>query len=186
MNQQTFSLQPFRKSRRSHQSSLVPDIKITGAIARNENNLLDIYYVLQGDLTKIEIPEVADIPARENELWETTCFEFFIGIKNSLRYWEFNLSPTGNWNIYKFNGYRQGMREEPKISLLPFHVEHQLDNFSLKLQLDLDKLVPIRQKLNIAISAVVKDKNRNISYWALKHCGDVADFHLRNSFNIEI
>ncbi|MEM7553830.1 MAG: DOMON-like domain-containing protein [Cyanobacteria bacterium P01_A01_bin.84] len=185
MNQQTFSLQPFRNLRRAKQLFLAPEIKITGAIAR-DHNLLDINYLLQGDLTKIEIPKVAEILTRKNELWETTCFEFFLGIKNSLRYWEFNLSPAGHWNIYKFNGYRQGMQEETKITSLPFKVENQLDTFSLKLQLDLDKLVPIKQRLNIAISAVVKDKNKNISYWALKHCGEVADFHLRDSFTIEV
>ena len=64
----------------------------------------------------------ADMPARRDRLWEETCFEFFLAVKNSPRYWEFNLSPAGHWNVYRFADYRQGMQEEPAFASLPFSV----------------------------------------------------------------
>ena len=66
------------------------------------------------------IPAPADLPARKHGLWEETCFEFFLGVKDSPRYWEFNLSPAGHWNVYRFAGYRQGMEEETAFTALPF------------------------------------------------------------------
>ena len=178
MNQQSFSLQVF-------DPSSAPDLQITGSIARS-GNILTISYMLQGDLTKIEIPVTADIPSRKNELWEETCFEFFLSMKNSSRYWEFNLSPSGDWNIYRFDEYRQGMREEMAITSLLFSVQHQSDILQLTLELDLSKIIPAQQSLDIAIATVVKDKNGEITYWALNHCGKQADFHLRDSFVVEV
>ena len=178
MNQQIFSLQPFDRSS-------VPNLQITGSIARNSNTLI-VSYILQGDLNKIEIPSTGHTPSRKNELWEATCFEFFLGMKNSSCYWEFNLSPSGDWNIYRFDNYRQGMQEEIAVTSLPFNVRRQSDALQLTLGLDLSKIIPANQSLDVAITTVVKDKDGEITYWALNHCGEQADFHLRDSFVIEL
>src|SRR4030042_7193941 len=42
--------------------------------------------------------------------------------EGSERYWEFNLSPAGHWNVYRFASYRKEMREEPAFASLPFRV----------------------------------------------------------------
>ena len=178
MKQQSFCLQPF-------DSSSTPDLQITGSIARTSNTLI-ISYILKGDLNKIEIPSTAHTPSRKNELWEETCFEFFLGLKNSSCYWEFNLSPSGDWNIYRFDNYRQGMQEEIAVTLLPFSLRYQSDALQLTLELDLNKIIPAEQSLHIAIATVVKDKDGEVTYWALNHCGVQADFHLRDSFVIEV
>ena len=177
MKEQSFCLKPF-------QSSLISELQITGSVTRN-NNILVISYALQGDLNNIQISKAVDIPKRKNELWEETCFEFFLGINGSPRYWEFNLSPSGHWNIYKFDNYRQGMQEETAIQLLPFNIQHQLDYLQLTLKLDLAKIITAEQDLDLAIATVIKDTDGEITYWALKHCGEQADFHLRDSFLIE-
>ncbi|HEY9846852.1 MAG TPA: hypothetical protein V6D03_11730 [Candidatus Caenarcaniphilales bacterium] len=116
MNNQSFSLQPFGAA------NLMPDLKIRGNIARHFNTLT-IRYELLGPLTELVIPELGGRPVRKNALWEEMCFEFFLAIKNSLRYWEFNLSPAGHWNIYSFAAYRQGMQEETAFTSLPFDVQ---------------------------------------------------------------
>lgn len=85
MSHQIFSLQPFPS-----EESLV-DLKIAGNISRH-NNQLTINYQVVGELAPVEIPSSVDIPTRKHELWQDTCFEFFIGIKDSQQYWEFNLS----------------------------------------------------------------------------------------------
>jgi hypothetical protein len=178
MNEQNFSLQPFQEI---HQV----DLRFNGSIIRNAN-LLTIHYALLGDLENIEIPPPVDISERQHELWETTCFEFFVGIKNSPRYWEFNLSPAGHWNVYRFDDYRQGMQEEMAIMSLPFIMRRQSDALLLKLEVDLDKFIPVQEFLDIAITSVIQLKGGNVSYWALKHCSEQADFHRRDSFIIDV
>lgn len=178
MNDQSFSLQSFSSA------SPLPNLKIAGNIARCSNTLA-IRYELLGHLAELVIPAQADVLARKNELWEETCLEFFLGIKNSPQYWEFNLSPAGHWNVYRFEDYRQGMQGEVAFTALPFSVQNQSDCLSLALKLDLDKIVQADQALEVAISAVIKLKDGELTYWALTHCGPQADFHRRDSFIIE-
>lgn len=176
VNEQSFSLQPFEL--------VYPlDVKITGNIARDRNRLA-LNYTLLGDLSALAIPSLADFPLRKNELWQETCFEFFLGLHNLPGYWEFNLSPAGYWNVYRFADYREGMQEETAISSLPFDTRLQSDAFFLSLELDLEPLIPAEQALEVAIASVIRAKTGEISYWALTHCGQQADFHRRNSFTI--
>ncbi|NJL63137.1 MAG: DOMON-like domain-containing protein [Methylacidiphilales bacterium] len=160
-------------------------MKITGNLARNEN-LLIISFALTGNITEVEIPSPSDNPTRKNQLWEQTCFEFFIGIKNSPRYWEFNLSPTEDWNLYSFDGYRQGMQEETAFSTLPFSIYQSDDCFAIALDFDLSKIIPNEQVLDVAIASVIQSKNNQITYWALTHCAEEADFHQRSSFILDL
>ena len=81
------------------------NIKITGKISRVSNRLA-IHYELLGHLNDVALPMPADMPARKNALWEETCFEFFIAARDSPRYREFNLSPAGHWNVFRFAAYR--------------------------------------------------------------------------------
>jgi hypothetical protein len=177
--EQLFALQPFSSTK------LLSDLKIVGKIARNANHLA-IRYRLMGNLTEVAIAPRSDPPARKHNLWEDTCFEFFMGSKNCDRYWEFNLSPAGHWNVYRFDGYRQGMQEETAFTTLPFSVEQRSDSLELALELDLGKIVPAGQALEVAITTVIKHRDGEVTYWALTHQGAEADFHLRDSFILEL
>jgi hypothetical protein len=179
MNDQTFSLVPFGKD------STLPDLEVIGTIARRDQFLL-IQFTLLGAVDQVVLPAPSNAPQRKDNLWETTCLEFFLGIKNSLNYWEFNLSPSGDWNIYRFEDYRQGMAEEPAYTELPFTTESESDAFSLSLKLDLDEIIPVGRVLNVGISAVTQFKDDKITHWALKHPGTQADFHERKSFCINL
>ncbi len=174
MNNQTFTLQPFPSN------ETLPNLQITGSITRHHNQLT-INYHLMADLKAVVIPPPSNTPTRKHELWEETCFEFFLGVKDSAQYWEFNLSPAGHWNVYHFHGYRQGMTEETAFSVLPFDV-HQSDDLSLVVNIDLSEIIAAKQTLEIAITTVIKHSNDIVTYWALTHCGVQADFHLRDSF----
>lgn len=50
---------------------------------------------------------------RVNGLWESTCFELFgtLSDPTSAQYEEWNFSPTGDWNCFSFDQYREGMKE---------------------------------------------------------------------------
>ncbi len=174
-----FILQPFPTTQP------LPDVQITGNITRNENKL-NLNYALNDNIAEVDISSPSDTPTRKNELWQDTCFEFFIGIKDTPGYWEFNLSPSGDWNVYRFTGYRQGMVEETAFTEMPFRVERRGDNLALSLDLDLAKIILPEAAIEVAITTVIKDKNSEVSYWALTHKGAAANFHLRDSFVVEL
>lgn len=175
-----YSLQPFV----TPVSSPPPNLKIVGNISRHANTLAISYEIL-GDLAQLAIP-TSVVPARKHELWEETCLEFFLGIKNSPQYWEFNSSPAGHWNVYRFTHYRQGMQAEMAFESLPFSVQNLPNSLSLVLEINLDKIVQANLALEIGISAVIKTKDGKVTYWGLTHPSPQADFHRRDSFIVQL
>jgi hypothetical protein len=177
MSDQIFTLQPFP-------TTPPTELEVIGTVARRAN-VLTLAYSLLGDLSDVEIPSAAE-PKRQGKLWESTCFEFFLGTKNDKRYWEFNLSPAGHWNVYRFDNYRSGLKEETAFPTLPFDVQTEPDALSISLKLNLGAIVPANQALEVAIATVVKNQQGELSYWALKHLGKEPDFHLRESFTLRL
>jgi hypothetical protein len=176
--EQSYTLQPFSLD------DALCDIYIEGTLQRQATTLA-IHFELS-DLESIASIGSKALPARKHDLWQETCFEFFLGAQNSERYWEFNLSPAGHWNIYRFDGYRQGMQDELAWDRLPFEVQQHSGIVTLDLALDLSPIAIAQQKLELAIAAVIKLKTGATSYWALTHCAPQADFHRRKSFTIKL
>ncbi len=178
---QRFSLRPFRVA-----ESPPLQYEINGDIARSSETL-SIRYSLSGSTGGIFIPAASDAPARKDGLWEETCFELFLAVVGDSRYWEFNLSPAGHWNVYRFETYRIGMEEERAYASLPFVIENRPDSLSLSLDAVLSDIVRPDESLDVGVSAVVSGSDGGPSfYWALIHCGEKADFHLRESFIIRL
>jgi hypothetical protein len=161
-----------------------PAVKITGNIERRHNQL-NIEYRLAGQ-TSIVIPKTANTPTRQVDLWEHTCCEFFLGLQDSTQYWEFNLSPAGHWNIYRFLDYRQDLVEETAFDSLPFQVLPGNDILQLNLKVDLTQIIAPEQSLEVGIATVIEDPESQISYWALTHLAKEADFHQRNSYLLKL
>lgn len=179
MNGCNFSLEPFQEN------AFTQDFRISGHINRN-SNLLSIRYELSGKRSDILLPEKSARPTRTNHLWEHTCFEFFVAVKDLPHYWEFNLSPSGNWNVYRFQAYRKGMAEESTYTSLPFQTQNQPESFRLHIECDLKTIIDESQPIEMAVSTVVKHKSGEMSYWALDHRGSRPDFHLRDAFILEL
>jgi hypothetical protein len=172
-----FSLIPFTPD-------TAPAVQITGNIERRHNQL-NIEYRLAGR-SLILIPETFNTPTRQFNLWQHTCCEFFLGLQDSTQYWEFNLSPAGHWNIYHFLDYRQNLVEETAFDSLPFQVLPGNNILELKLKVDLTQIIAPEQSLEVGIATVIKDRESQISYWALTHLGKEADFHQRNSYLLKL
>ncbi|MGA9754691.1 MAG: DOMON-like domain-containing protein [Desulfobaccales bacterium] len=179
MNGRNFSLQPF--------SPISPrlDITMSGSIIRRAHKLA-IRYELSGQLGKLVIPAPASTPARRHGLWQATCFEFFLGVKQARRYWEFNLSPAGDWNVYRFAAYRQGVKEEMAFTSLPVSLRPEPDSVRLALEVDLGSIIPADQPLEVGIAAVIQLAGGGLTYWALTHGGLQPDFHRRDSFIVAL
>lgn len=179
MKGQSYSLKPFPAD------TPMPHINIIVTLKR-ETGLLAIRFELQSALSGISIPPHADIPLRKKNLWEETCFEFFLKPEGSAQYWEFNLSPSGDWNVYRFESYRQDMQEEKAFTSLPFSVDAGTNSLHLSLELDMGKIISKDQYLKAAVSAVIKTTQGNITYWAPAHHGTKPDFHHKDCFVVEL
>jgi hypothetical protein len=178
LTRQSFSLIPFS-------AQDVPTITINGQIARQSSTFY-IRYVLAGDLGAISLPSLNANPARKDELWRRTCFELFLAIKNTSQYWEFNMSPSGNWNVYVMDAYRQvGMRQETRIQRIPFDVRKEADGLSLEMAINLGPIIASKKPIEVGIASVMQTKNGKETYWAMLHPRPEADFHARESFVLE-
>jgi hypothetical protein len=173
---QAFSLQPWEP--------LASNLALTGSIHRSGNQL-QIQYQLTGDVQLLTIP-APHSPQRRFELWEATCFEFFLAPTNAEHYWEFNLSPSGDWNVFRLDGYRSGLRDETTFETLPFQVTQGEGSLGLELAINLSSILEPNQDAIAAITTVLQDRSGTMSYWALCHQGKEADFHRRDGFTMAL
>jgi hypothetical protein len=149
---------------------------------RLPSGTLELRYRTTGIISDLHIPPRAD-PARADELWRHTCFEAFIRGPQGAAYYELNFSPSTEWAAYRFSGYRSGMSNAqigpPRTKLKSDGME-----FELRTALELGRLTDLSSDApwHLGVSAVVEEKNGQISYWALEHPSGRADFHHPDCF----
>ena len=136
--------------------------------------LLD--FRIDGD--RVVIPDWQS-SCRENGLWNSTCFELFLGTQLSETYFEFNFSPSTKWAAYKFSAYREEMNDQ-LMTVEPF-LEFDPDK-PLELSVDLDLTDMPRAPLIGNLTAVIEEEGGHKSYWALAHPDGPPDFHNRDCF----
>ena len=164
----------------------IPNIKITGIVVR-EGNVLAIRYSMSGEVDKVLFPDSNPQPGRKTELWQTTCFEFFLAFPDQPQYWEFNLSPSGDWNVYRMDAYRQiSFQEEELIYSLRLDIQPDVDGYHLGTVADISPILIANKQLLIGISSVIQTLDGHETYWALNHPGHQADFHQRESFSLAL
>lgn len=164
--------------------------------------VLELDFSLIGPLDALLIPTPVARPQRRDGLWQGTCFEAFLAIPGQKRYWEINLAPSGDWNLYALNDYRQGLQPEPAVQALPGRWQRDpghgapagQQRLDLNLSLDLSPLIPADSPLEVSATAVLAHAkvlahadllapaDPRCSYWAWRHVGSEADFHRRDSF----
>jgi len=159
-------------------------LQLTGALSQSRT-ALQVQYSLSGQIDQVLLSALKSIPCRRDNLWQTTCFELFFAVQGSPQYWEVNLAPSGDWNVYTFTGYRQGMKEEKAITSLPCGQSCSTDRYQLVVDVPLAALVAPNQSLELALCAVL-EINGQRHFYALTHHGSQPDFHARESFVINI
>ena len=147
---------------------------------------LELRYRLEGPIDNLIIPTVTEASMRSDYLWKHTCFEAFWGIPAQTFYWELNISPNSNWNIYKFNSYRNGQSEDEYKHSLNFSISKMANSVSVGILVELDPQIPLNSEMELGFAAVLKQKNGNLSYWALSHNAKDPDFHQRDSFLLKL
>jgi hypothetical protein len=160
----------------------IPAISLNGTFSF-QNHFLTLRYSLAGEIESVLVPPASLTPGRKDELWKGTCFEFFLSSHDQPGYWEFNMSPSGDWNAYRMDAYRRiGFREETAIPQLSFEFRRVLDRVVLEAAVDLAPIVRPEAQLLMGITAVIRMKDGSETYWALVHPAPYADFHLWESF----
>jgi hypothetical protein len=153
-----------------------PPAQVTGVEARvigADAEWLRVRWRVEGAQALVAPPFAGR--GRADELWKTTCFELFARPKGQEAYVELNLSPSERWAAYDFAAYRDGMSDRP-ISREPACTLRQGSSFAI-----FDAAIP-RDALpggecSANFAAVIEEKGRTISYWALSHPEAKPDFH---------
>jgi hypothetical protein len=122
-----------------------------------------------GDTTKLIVPPPA-APERADDLWQTTCFELFVGGEGN-SYREFNLSPSRAWAAYEFDGHRSGRRDID----VRIEIETSLNNKSLIVTAKIES--EFRDPVQIGLTAVIEETDGLLRYWATAFAPGEPDFH---------
>lgn len=176
----TVELKPHPDSRQTAVSRILVEVARTAAG-------VSLRYELEGETAALAIPELSN-PGRADELWKHTCFELFVRQAEGDGYLEFNLSPTGQWAAYAFEGYRAGMADIAAIKSVPIGTRLMDRFFTLKAEVDLSGvkgLAPDRP-WTVAVSSVIETVDGTKSYWALAHPQGKADFHHADGFVLNL
>lgn len=158
---------------------------LSGVIER-KNSGLHLTMDMTGEITPVAMAPREQQPQRKDRLWEQTCFECFISPEKGSAYWEFNLSPAGHWNVYRFDSYRTGMRREKAYGSLPIQTQSSAGSFQISCDIDLSVIRLHQEKIRMGVCAVVKMTSSEITYWALHHAGTKPDFHKSETFKLTI
>jgi hypothetical protein len=158
----------------------VSAIRVSAALTAD--GALELRYRLAGERARLLIPEPA-APERVEGLWRHTCCEAFVMGADAPAYREFNFSPSGAWQAYAFQAYRQA--GPPTQAIAPRIVREQGGTLSLYVLLPRQDLPP-GASLRIGLSAVIEAEGGGLSYWALRHPSGRPDFHHPDCFALEL
>lgn len=174
MTAENLSLRPHPDSKAGPVRTLEVEVERVGVA-------LALRFVLEGRLSEIAIPPRTK-PGRGVELWKHTCFEAFVRAPGGTAYWEFNLAPSTQWAMYGFKDYRE-RGKDPKSA--PPRLElRTAPRLEVATRLDLS---PLKGPWEVALSAVVENRDGSRSYWALKHPLEGGpDFHHAAGFVLEL
>lgn len=175
----SFQLRPFVTE------PIIDKLSISCTLIRIPDTVL-VKYNIHGMLKSIKLPSAHHSYKRCHELWRHTCFELFFGIKDDPGYWEVNCCLSGRWNVYRFDDYRLGMREEHYTGRPLCKVTETTDHLSLSCSLNVNDILDDSYEIEAAVCVVIETIDGNLHYLAIEHRESQPDFHNRKSFLINM
>lgn len=151
-----------------------------------DSALITVRFEVEGASRVVFPPEIGETERRD-ELWKATCFECFVALA-APAYCEWNFAPNGNWAAYRFDDYREAM-SKPDVEIPYIERTSVGDRARFQIDLAMGKEVAetVSGVLNLSLTAVIIEKgDAKPFYWALAHSGEKPDFHLRESFTLEL
>ena len=171
----------------AHPSTPNDDVRSLEVQLRTEEpDIIVFQYSLVANMSRVRVP-LSGAGRRADALWEHTCFEAFVAARDEPGYDEFNFSPSGDWAIYRFSAYREGM-SPAEIGRVPeISVRRRDDGLVLVSAVRIGHLADLDVRhLRVALAAVIEDDNGRLSYWGLRHPPGKPDFHHPNGFALEV
>ncbi|MBM5812667.1 MAG: DOMON-like domain-containing protein [Gammaproteobacteria bacterium] len=110
---------------------------------------------------------------RRDDLWRETCFELFLRPPAGTAYREFNFAPSGAWAAWTFADRRSGRRDLELPAAPAITCRYDVAQWQVEIRLP---LAP-EPALRAGLSAVLQERDGELSYWALAHGGPRQDFH---------
>jgi hypothetical protein len=166
-----------------------PSLSCSAELERS-GSFVSAVYVLKGRLDSLIAPvsrKTGGIFSRADGLWQHTCFELFLRLPAGDEYLEFNFSPAGAWNAYKFDGYRAGMRPLSDVCLQYSDWQSDGKEARLEIKLEAAELSDIKAgSMQAGLTAVLETSDQGLSYWALAHPGEKPDFHNSKGFLVRL
>ena len=160
-----------------------PPVSIECTVMRLGLSALSLMFRLKGDPATLRIPDFGP-RTRADELWRHTCFEAFVKPTQGEAYYEFNCSPSGQWAAYRFDAYRQGMKDADNIVAVVARLHD--DGLDLIATIPLDSLPELAGAWRLGVTAVIEAADGALSYWALAHPPGRPDFHHADCFALEV
>jgi len=138
---------------------------------------LSLVFSATGDLQRVRLPQ-ARPQERADGLWRGTCLEAFVRGAGNASYFEFNLSPSGQWAAYRFEGHRSGMADA-EVPAPIIRSAASAAQFGLVAGIDVSALLELGplEIWEVGLSAVIEADDGSLSYWALAHPEGPPDFH---------
>jgi hypothetical protein len=178
-----------------------PDLTVSGQARRlggrqahrqagHQAGRLELVWRLTGDLDALVLPDASQSRRRCDGLWQTTCLEAFWGFAGHDAYWELNLAPSGDWNLYRLSHYRGPLEPVALAAAPPWQVRRSARELEVAVYIDLGEVAGGDEPgvaglpLEISLTAVIEQVGQGVSYWALAHTGAEPDFHRRDSFRL--
>jgi len=170
----------------AHATTPNRSVRALRATLRRARGTLAVSYALEADLDLLRIPAVGSRTI--GPLWRHTCLELFIMRPGESAYFEMNFAPSGECAAYAFERYRDGMRPIAQAFDPAIRVRCTASVLELEAEVMLDRLSPdyTHGVLALGIAAVIEDTSRALSYWALAHPRESADFHDARAFTLVV
>jgi len=171
-----------------------PDDVVAGITVEVDSlttDLLVLDYRIRGDIDRLELPAQA-ASKFQDLLWQHTCLEAFIGFADSDTYFEFNFSPSSQWAVYRFDSYRQGVTSIHPTTPPRVIVRRHGDELEADVDIHLGGIPGLTaeeikdRELRLAVSAVMKNDQGRVCYWALAHPPGKPDFHHRDGLALRL
>ncbi len=120
--------------------------------------------------------------ARQDGLWQTTCFEAFLQPSGQSKYYEFNFALNPAWNSYEFATYREPQPPKATADFNLRAVSWSSEQKHLIVRLENQSGVT---KFHAGLTAILQEKSGIKHYYAAAHRGPKPDFHLPESFILQ-
>lgn len=166
----SYELTPFKR---------FDDVSIIAAIEQ-QGSLLNLGFWIKDPNHLIKWPTIQQPASKADFLWQQTCFEVFIGIRNQDEYLEINLSPAQLWQCYGFEEYRYPESIPPQKNDGAEVIELKRTHYGLNATVNIGRFLAANKasinQIFIGISAVL-NTTQGEQFYALQHTSPQADFH---------